>query len=250
MDTILLIMFAVSRFSLINCRSYHTSEDEYYQHQPSKYINFISSVSSTESNDLEDRHDYDHQPAAYKYEYSVNSPHTGDYKSQHEERVGDTVRGSYSLIEPDGRRRIVDYTADAEHGFNAVVRHVPASGLHLEHSPPHIGPRDDNEDTGPPIRTHYPVLPHSLRAPVATTVTHVQHPSIIPTTPSSLFASSTPKLEVVVKPRKSFFELPQNLLFQMPYFRTHFPSPTPAPVAKYYVNPFPRLNGWHFGYRK
>lgn len=239
----LLIIFVVSPFSSINCRLYHTNEDEYYDHQPSKYI---GSISSTESNDLEDRNDeYNHHPAAYKYEYSVSSPHTGDFKSQHEERIGDTVRGSYSLIEPDGRKRIVDYTADAEHGFNAVVRHVPASGFHLEHSS-HIAPREDDE--GLPLRTHYPVLPHSLRAPVATTVTHIQHPSVAPTTPASSFSSSTPKLEVVVKPRKSFFDLPQHLLFQMPYFRTHLANPASAPVAKYYVNPFPRLNGWNFGY--
>lgn len=47
---------------------------------------------------------------------------TGDQKSQHETRDGDVVRGRYSLREPDGRLRVVTYTADAIHGFNAVVR--------------------------------------------------------------------------------------------------------------------------------
>lgn len=47
---------------------------------------------------------------------------TGDLKSQHETRQGDVVSGSYSLREPDGRLRIVTYTADPVHGFNAVVR--------------------------------------------------------------------------------------------------------------------------------
>lgn len=32
------------------------------------------------------------------------------------------VQGSYSLLESDGTRRIVDYTADDHNGFNAVVR--------------------------------------------------------------------------------------------------------------------------------
>jgi len=32
------------------------------------------------------------------------------------------VQGAYSLIEADGTRRIVEYTADPVHGFNAVVR--------------------------------------------------------------------------------------------------------------------------------
>lgn len=32
------------------------------------------------------------------------------------------VQGQYSVVDADGTRRIVDYTADALHGFNAVVR--------------------------------------------------------------------------------------------------------------------------------
>ena len=52
---------------------------------------------------------------------------TGDAKSQHETRQGDVVQGSYSLVEPDGSRRIVDYTADPIHGFNAVVRKEPVA---------------------------------------------------------------------------------------------------------------------------
>ncbi|CAH2075425.1 unnamed protein product, partial [Iphiclides podalirius] len=57
----------------------------------------------------------------YSFEYSVNDPHTGDIKSQHEAREGDAVRGAYSLHESDGTVRTVEYTADAHNGFNAVV---------------------------------------------------------------------------------------------------------------------------------
>lgn len=46
-------------------------------------------------------------------------------KSQQEQRSGDVVQGAYSLIEPDGTRRIVEYVADPVHGFNAVVRREP-----------------------------------------------------------------------------------------------------------------------------
>jgi hypothetical protein len=31
------------------------------------------------------------------------------------------VKGQYSLVEPDGSVRTVDYTSDPEHGFNAIV---------------------------------------------------------------------------------------------------------------------------------
>ncbi|GJQ81548.1 hypothetical protein Trydic_g4909 [Trypoxylus dichotomus] len=65
--------------------------------------------------------EYDHNPQ-YTYSYGVEDAITGDSKSQTETRTGDLVTGQYSLTEPDGSKRIVDYTADAINGFNAVVR--------------------------------------------------------------------------------------------------------------------------------
>lgn len=62
-------------------------------------------------------------PAHYEFEYSVHDTHTGDIKQQKESRAGDAVHGSYSLVQPDGVHRIVDYTSDKEHGFNAIVRY-------------------------------------------------------------------------------------------------------------------------------
>ncbi|KAK3926854.1 Cuticle protein 18.6, isoform A, partial [Frankliniella fusca] len=62
------------------------------------------------------------EPAQYSFGYSVQDEETGDLKSQHETRQGDVVSGRYALREPDGRLRIVTYTADAVNGFNAVVR--------------------------------------------------------------------------------------------------------------------------------
>jgi len=52
----------------------------------------------------------------------VKDQHTGDLKSQWEYREGDKVKGSYSVLEPDGSIRTVDYTADDHNGFNAVVK--------------------------------------------------------------------------------------------------------------------------------
>ncbi|XP_073998660.1 uncharacterized protein isoform X2 [Rhodnius prolixus] len=65
--------------------------------------------------------DYVDTHPAYNFEYSVHDAHTGDVKSQHETRDGDVVHGSYSLVEPDGTKRVVEYTADPHNGFNAVV---------------------------------------------------------------------------------------------------------------------------------
>ena len=58
----------------------------------------------------------------YSFGYNVHDVLTGDSKTQEESRLGDVVRGSYSLIEADGSRRIVNYYADDINGFNAVVQ--------------------------------------------------------------------------------------------------------------------------------
>ena len=69
---------------------------------------------------MHQEHEVDAHPQ-YSFSYDVHDSHTGDLKNQHETRDGDVVKGQYSLIEADGTRRIVDYTADDIHGFNAVV---------------------------------------------------------------------------------------------------------------------------------
>ncbi|XP_045515038.1 cuticle protein 8-like [Pieris brassicae] len=78
----------------------------------------------------------------YVFNYGVKDPHTGDIKSQQEERNGDVVRGSYSLVEPDGSTRTVTYTADDHNGFNAVVHKTG----HYTH----------------PVRVHTPALPPAV----------------------------------------------------------------------------------------
>ncbi|KAF9416345.1 hypothetical protein HW555_006299 [Spodoptera exigua] len=65
--------------------------------------------------------EYDAHPQ-YSFAYDVQDGLTGDSKSQHESRDGDVVQGSYSVVDPDGTKRTVDYTADPHNGFNAVVR--------------------------------------------------------------------------------------------------------------------------------
>lgn len=61
------------------------------------------------------------QDQVYDYGYTVNDGSTGDQKTHRESRYDNVVHGSYSLIQPDGSKRTVVYTADDLHGFNAVV---------------------------------------------------------------------------------------------------------------------------------
>lgn len=78
---------------------------------------------------------YDHPK--YAFNYGVSDHTTGDHKSQHEERDGDVVKGQYSLVEPDGSVRTVDYTADSVNGFNAVVsKSAPTVHAHAVHAAP------------------------------------------------------------------------------------------------------------------
>ncbi|KAJ6636001.1 Cuticle protein [Pseudolycoriella hygida] len=68
--------------------------------------------------------DYDPNPQ-YSFSYDIQDGLTGDSKNQQETRNGDVVSGSYSLVDPDGHKRTVEYTADPHNGFNAVVHREP-----------------------------------------------------------------------------------------------------------------------------
>lgn len=63
----------------------------------------------------------------YQFGYEVNDQSTGDVKTHQESKKNGVVTGRYELVDPDGYKRIVEYTADAVHGFNAVVRRIPLS---------------------------------------------------------------------------------------------------------------------------
>uniref|UniRef100_A0A336LRF8 CSON001899 protein n=1 Tax=Culicoides sonorensis TaxID=179676 RepID=A0A336LRF8_CULSO len=83
-------------------------------------VSKINSLPATSQIIVRDTEELDTHPS-YSFAYSVADPSTGDNKAQHETREGDVVSGEYSLIEPDGSKRTVAYTADPIHGFNAVV---------------------------------------------------------------------------------------------------------------------------------
>ena len=75
----------------------------------------------------------------YDYNYSVHDENTNDIKQHHEKALNGAIVGQYSLMDADGYRRIVDYTADDINGFQAVVRRefveVPKSSPIVEKFP-------------------------------------------------------------------------------------------------------------------
>ena len=64
-------------------------------------------------------------PANYEFNYEVHEESTGDIKRQMEKAENGVIKGEYSLIDADGYRRIVEYTADDQNGFVANVRREP-----------------------------------------------------------------------------------------------------------------------------
>ncbi|XP_050075662.1 cuticle protein 19-like [Anopheles maculipalpis] len=87
-------------------------------------------------------------PINYKFEYGVKDPHTGDHKTHWEERDGDVVKGAYTVLDADGSSRLVEYTADPHHGFNAVVKkiehaHIPKKEHHV--APAHEEPQEEHQ---------------------------------------------------------------------------------------------------------
>uniref|UniRef100_A0A182N9H7 Uncharacterized protein n=1 Tax=Anopheles dirus TaxID=7168 RepID=A0A182N9H7_9DIPT len=83
---------------------------------------------------------------AYSFSYGVKDLHSGDVKSQWETRDDGIVKGHYSVVEPDGSIREVDYTADSKTGFNAVVK---------THGPNAHPVRDHHEHEHHEHKTHY-----------------------------------------------------------------------------------------------
>lgn len=106
-------------------------------------LTIFSGVSAKNGPNHSDMDKY-HQ-AKYDFSYGVRDETTGDVKNHWEQRMGDVVRGkirmrtnlcfpnspsnyassftgAYSLLEADGSIRVVEYYADVQTGFRAIVR--------------------------------------------------------------------------------------------------------------------------------
>ena len=99
----------------------------YYQqpaayHQPTAYVQPATAILKQPAFVKQVVHE---EPANYEFNYEVHDTHTGDIKRQHEKAENGQVSGQYSLVDPDGFRRVVSYTADAHHGFQANVQREP-----------------------------------------------------------------------------------------------------------------------------
>lgn len=158
------------------------------------------------------------QPRDYHFDYFVSDPHTGDHKSQWEVKEKGVVRGGYSLVEPDGTTRVVEYIAD-DHGFRAVVKKIGTP----VHPPP-----------APVVHQHAPIV--AAPAPV-----HIPAPQpIVVEEPQPLlyngydaynghYENYVPALPEYRAPAS--VEIPKVVVPQV-YQQAY--QPAPAPVASYF----------------
>ncbi|KAL3288713.1 hypothetical protein HHI36_003148 [Cryptolaemus montrouzieri] len=150
---------------------------------------------------------YDPHPQ-YNFAYGVQDHATGDIKDQQESRDGDVVHGKYSLVEPDGSKRTVEYTADPVNGFNAVVHkeslthatpvavaHAPVAVAHapvaVAHAPVAVAHAPFAYAAAPAVTyAAAPALTYATvaHAPVASAVSH----SSVTTSHSSPYAIAAP----------------------------------------------------------
>lgn len=102
----------------------HIGHHHYAHAEPAYTQHYIHAEPSYEHHAIKEDVDY-HAHPKYEFAYGVHDAHTGDVKEQVESRDGDAVHGSYSVVDPDGYKRTVEYTADDHNGFNAVVKREP-----------------------------------------------------------------------------------------------------------------------------
>lgn len=82
----------------------------------------------------------------YSFSYGVDNPNTGDSHGHSETRDGSTVTGEYTVMEPDGVLRRVQYTADPKNGFRASVRFVQPDGESSSHKHGYHGDKHNHSD--------------------------------------------------------------------------------------------------------
>ena len=111
----------IALFALLAAASAAPQHYEHYQQQPAVIKSYQPVVQHV-------KHVEHEEPANYDFEYAVHDDHTGDIKEHHESAKDGAISGFYSLIDADGYKRIVHYTADDHHGFNAQVQREPVQG--------------------------------------------------------------------------------------------------------------------------
>ncbi|XP_064086335.1 cuticle protein 7-like [Macrobrachium nipponense] len=79
---------------------------------------------------------YSEEAKPYQFEYGIKDEYAGTDFGQTEESDGNTVRGSYAVQLPDGRKQTVNYVADPYGGYQAEVTYYGEAQYPHEYGPP------------------------------------------------------------------------------------------------------------------
>ncbi|KFB47661.1 AGAP001668-PA-like protein [Anopheles sinensis] len=171
--------------------------------------------------------EYDANPQ-YSFSYGISDALTGDSKSQQESRSGDVVQGSYSVVDPDGTKRTVEYTADPHNGFNAVVHREPLAKAVV------AAPVATKVIAQPALAYAAPVAKTiSYAAPVAKTISYsapVATKTIVSSQPALSYAAPAYATQAYAAPLAKTYISSQPALSYA------------APVAKTYISSQPALS--------
>ena len=87
--------------------------------QPQQVFQQPQQVYQQRPND--DSQEYEDADGSYEYSYKVEDDYKLNYHNRYEKRTGNTVNGRYSVVDPDGSLRTVEYSASPNTGFVAKV---------------------------------------------------------------------------------------------------------------------------------
>ncbi|XP_018318748.1 SWI/SNF chromatin-remodeling complex subunit SNF5 [Agrilus planipennis] len=101
------------------------------QYSPSQYAStnidpqyVREPTQSIQQRPQEEAEDYDPNPS-YQFGFYVKDDVNTNYQNRKEQREGNTISGSYSVVDSDGFLRTVKYTAHPKEGFKAEVIRKP-----------------------------------------------------------------------------------------------------------------------------
>ncbi|XP_028141552.1 bromodomain-containing protein DDB_G0280777-like [Diabrotica virgifera virgifera] len=109
-------------------------QTEQYQTQPQQYVvekpqvRYITKQVPAKQRPQQikqrEEEDYDPNPS-YQFGFDVKDELNTNYQNRKEQREGNKITGSYSVVDSDGFIRTVSYTADPKEGFKAEVHRQP-----------------------------------------------------------------------------------------------------------------------------
>ncbi|KAK3864963.1 hypothetical protein Pcinc_029395 [Petrolisthes cinctipes] len=129
-------------------------------------------------------------PIPYKFSYGVKDDYAGADFGQNEDSDGNTVKGSYTVQLPDGRKQTVKYVADHYNGYQANVEYYGEAQYPHQYGPAvtfkpsggsisiptHRSPNVHHPRQHPHCHTSHPPSHRQQRQPNPHT-THSQHHS-------------------------------------------------------------------------